>query len=118
MLRKLPPHNRPSAVAEALLPEAQRVTLVSNFPLVSAGGFWSELLSPKELLHREVLPERAAVCVHFDKYLESHIRDGDDQVFRATLAELSKDGADALPLDMLERLAAEDRVISRNFVAP
>ena len=118
MFGEVPPYDRPPAVVEPLLPEVQRVPLVSHFPLVSAGRFWSEGLSPEKFFHRKILPERAAVCVEFYKDLEPHVGDGDDQVFRSTLVEGSEDRADAFPFDMFERLAAKDRVISANFVGP
>jgi len=118
MFGEIPPYDRPPAVVESLFPEVQRVPLVSHFPLMSPGRFWLEILSPKQFLHRKILPEHAAVCVELDKDLESHVGDGNDQIFRSALAERGQDGADASPLDMFERLAAENRVISANFVGP
>src|SRR5260370_25599178 len=103
---------------EPLLPELQGVASVSDLPLMAAGRFCLEILSPEQFLHRKMLPERAAVCIEFDKDLESHVGDGDDQVFRSTLTERGQDGADASPFDMFERLAAEDPVIPGNFVGP
>src|SRR5689334_19002237 len=99
MFGEVPPHDRPPAVAEQLLPVLQRVALVSHFPLVSPGGLWLEMLSPEEFLHRKILPQHAAVCVEFNKDLETHIRYGDDQVFRSTLAERREDRADASPFN-------------------
>src|SRR5580693_3076547 len=118
MFGEVPPYDRPPAVVEPLLPEVQRVPLVSHFPLMSPGRFWLEVPSPEKFFHRKILPERAAVCVEFYKDLEPHVGDRDDQVFRSTLAKRGQDGADVSPFDMFKRLAAEDRVIPGNFVGP
>ena len=118
MFGKVTPQDGPAAFIEPLFPELQRVAPISNFPLVSAGRFCFEILSPEQFLHRKILPERAAVCVELDKHLESHIGDRNDQVFRSTLAERRQDGADTSPFDMFQRLAAEDRVKPGNFVGP
>ena len=116
MLGEVPPYDRPPAFIEPLFPELQRIASVSNFPLMSAWRFCLEIPSPEQFLHRKILPERTAVCVELDKDLKPHIGNGDDQVFRSTLAERGEDRADAFPCNVFERLAAEYRVISANIV--
>src|SRR6266513_2461662 len=118
MFREFPSNDRPPVVVDVFLPDTQRVALVSQLPLVTPGRFWLKVFSPEQFLHRKVVPQRAPICVKLNKYLERHVGDRDNQVSCSTRAEHSEDGADALPFEMLERLAAENRVISGNFGRP
>jgi hypothetical protein len=116
VFRKLSRYNRPAALLKTPLPFAQRVVFVADFPLMSPRWFCGKLFSPQQFFHREILPCGSSIEVYLRIYLKSHIRDRYDQIFSATVMKHRKDRADAFPLDMLERLAAQNRVVPRNFM--
>ena len=117
MLGKVSRDDRPAAAVEPVLPDPQRIIPVSDFPLVSTRRFDREPLSPQQFLHREILTKRGPVQIEVERYLERHIGDRDDQVSGAARSEGRQDRPDALPIDVFERFAAQDRVIAGDLVA-